>query len=127
MAGISRSFQSLELFDDLTVLENLAVACDRGGIGRYLTDLVHPGQVHLSPAALETLRQFELVDFAQRKPKEVSFGRRKTVAIARAVASAPSVLLLDEPAAGLDDHEAAELSQLIRRLGRRLGYRRATC
>jgi ABC-type branched-subunit amino acid transport system ATPase component len=115
-AGISRSFQSLELFDDLTVEENLAVASNRDGIARFVTDLVHPGQVHLSAAAVETVRQFELTELAGRKPREISFGQRKTVAIARAVAGAPSVLLLDEPAAGLDDHEASELAQLIRRL-----------
>ena len=54
-------------------------------------------------------------------PESISFGRRKVVAIARAVASAPSVLLLDEPAAGLDDHEAGELADLIRELAREWG------
>jgi sulfate-transporting ATPase len=115
-AGLSRSFQSLELFDDLTVLENLAVASDRARAGRYLTDLIWPGRIRLNAAAAEALAQFELGDIADQKPANVSFGRRKTVAIARAVASNPSVLLLDEPAAGLDDHEADELARLIRML-----------
>jgi len=86
-----------------------------------MTDLVHPGRVHLNPAAIEALRQFDLTGCASRKPQEVSFGKRKTVAIARAVASAPSILLLDEPAAGLDDHETAELAQLIRTLADKWG------
>jgi sulfate-transporting ATPase len=115
-AGLSRSFQSLELFTDLTIRENLAVAAERGAGLRYLTDLVHPGPVRLTDAALEALHQFELEGLIDQRPSEVSFGRRKTVAIARSIASAPSVLLLDEPAAGLDDHEADELAALIRGL-----------
>jgi sulfate-transporting ATPase len=81
-----------------------------------LVDLVHPGKAALSAAASEAMHQFELGDIADNKPDSISFGRQKTVAIARAVATAPSVLLLDEPAAGLDDHEATELAQLIRTL-----------
>ncbi len=115
-AGLSRSFQSLELFTDLTIRENLAVAGESGAGLRYLTDLVHPGPIGLTDAALEALHQFELEGLIDRRPSEVSFGRRKTVAIARAIASAPSVLLLDEPVAGLDDHEAAKLAGLIRGL-----------
>jgi sulfate-transporting ATPase len=115
-AGLSRSFQSLELFSDLTIRENLAVAAERGASRRYLTDLVRPGPIRLSGAALEALHQFELDGLLDKRPSEVSFGQRKTVAIARSIASAPSVLLLDEPAAGLDDHEADELAALIRGL-----------
>jgi ABC-type branched-subunit amino acid transport system ATPase component/branched-subunit amino acid ABC-type transport system permease component len=113
-AGISRSFQSLELFSDLTVAENLVVASERHRPYQYLTDLVWPRRPRLSGAALEAIRQFELTELIEQKPDSISFGRRKTVAIARAIAAAPSVLLLDEPAAGLNDHEAAELARLIR-------------
>jgi sulfate-transporting ATPase len=115
-AGLARSFQSLELFDDLTVQENLAVACESPRPWRYLLDLVRPGRIRLTAAAVDALHQLELEDVANDKPDQISFGRRKEVAIARAIAGAPSVLLLDEPAAGLDDHEAAELAELIRRL-----------
>ena len=120
-AGLSRSFQSLELFDDLTVLENLAVASEHPRLTRCVTDLVAPGRVTLPPAALEALRQFDLVDLIDKLPSQISFGQRKMVAIARAVAAAPSVLLLDEPAAGLDDREASELAQLISTLARTWG------
>jgi sulfate-transporting ATPase len=65
--------------------------------------------------------QLELGDIAARRTDEIPFGRRKEVAIARAIAGAPSVLLLDEPAAGLDDHEASELAELIRRLAHERG------
>ncbi len=112
--GISRSFQSLELFNDLTVMENLVVASEHAAPYRYVTDLVWPRRPRLSAAALEAIRQFELADLIDVKPDSISFGQRKTVAIARAIASSPVVLLLDEPAAGLNDYEAAEFARLIR-------------
>jgi ABC-type branched-subunit amino acid transport system ATPase component/branched-subunit amino acid ABC-type transport system permease component len=112
--GISRSFQSLELFNDLTILENLVVACEQHRPFRYVTDLFWPGRAKLSAAAIEAVKQFELADILDRRPDSISFGQRKTVAIARAIAAAPAVLLLDEPAAGLNDHEANELARLIR-------------
>jgi ABC-type branched-subunit amino acid transport system ATPase component/ABC-type branched-subunit amino acid transport system permease subunit len=120
-AGISRSFQSLELFDDLTILENIAVASERPSALRYVLDWFVPGRIHLSSVALEAMRDFGLLETMERKPGEVSFGQRKTVAIARAIAAGPSVLLLDEPAAGLDDHEATELADLIVRIAREWG------
>ncbi len=115
-SGLSRSFQSLELFNDLSVLENLVVASEHHGLRHYVTDLFWPGRPRLSAAALEAIKPFELIDLVDVKPDSISFGQRKTVAIARAIAASPSVLLLDEPAAGLDDHEAAELAGLIRKV-----------
>jgi sulfate-transporting ATPase len=112
-AGVSRSFQSLELFDDLTILDNLAVASEHPHPARYLIDLLRPSAATLSSVAVEAIRDFELDHILYRKPSEISFGERKTVAIARAIAASPSVLLLDEPAAGLDEHEADELATLI--------------
>jgi sulfate-transporting ATPase len=116
MHGLARSFQSLELFDDLTVEENLAVASRHGARLARVTDLVAPGRVHLSPAAHAAVRSFQLEHLLSVQPTSISFGQRKIVAIARSVASTPSTLLLDEPAAGLDDTEADELATLIRRL-----------
>ncbi|MET7425579.1 branched-chain amino acid ABC transporter permease/ATP-binding protein [Dactylosporangium sp. NPDC005555] len=117
-AGMARSFQSLELFADLSIRENLAVACDDGGGRRYLSDLVVPGRIQLTPPALAAIREFRLEDDLDRKPGELAFGKRRLVAIARAVAADPQVLLLDEPAAGLSDEEARELGTLIRTLAR---------
>jgi ABC-type branched-subunit amino acid transport system ATPase component len=112
-AGVSRSFQSLELFDDLTILDNLAVASEHPHPARYVTDLLRPSAATLSSVAIEAIHDFDLGHILDRKPSEISFGERKTVAIARAIAASPSVLLLDEPAAGLDEHEADELATLI--------------
>jgi sulfate-transporting ATPase len=105
----------LELFDDLSIVENLAVASERPGVFRYVADLFWPGKLRLTPLALQALKDFDLEDLMYRKPTEISFGQRKAVAIARAVAAGPEILLLDEPAAGLDDHEADELAVLIKR------------
>jgi len=117
VGGLARSFQSVELFAGLTVRENLAVACESAaGRLRFLSDLIRPGRVRLSPAALQAVDDFGLAGDLDRPAESLPFGRRRLVAIARAVAAQPSVLLLDEPAAGLDEVETAELSVLVRSL-----------
>lgn len=115
-AGVGRSFQSLELFEDMSVRDNLRTAADRSSRLAYLADLVWPRNPPLSPAANAAIREFGLRGELDCLPGELPYGRRRLVAIARAVAANPSVLLLDEPAAGLDDHETAELGTLLRRL-----------
>jgi ABC-type branched-subunit amino acid transport system ATPase component/branched-subunit amino acid ABC-type transport system permease component len=115
-AGVSRSFQSLELFESSTVRENLAVASDPAGTRAYLTDLVAPRRSPLTPAALAAVRELGLDDVLDIPVSTLSYGRRRLVAIARAVAGEPLVLLLDEPAAGLDSAETAELARVLRRI-----------
>jgi ABC-type branched-subunit amino acid transport system ATPase component/branched-subunit amino acid ABC-type transport system permease component len=114
--GLSRSFQNLELFEDLTVLENIRAASDPRDLAAYLTGLVKPGGGPLSAAATAAIREFGLEGDLHRRVSDLAYGRRRLVAIARAVASSPSVLLLDEPAAGLDEGESRELASLVRRL-----------
>jgi ABC-type branched-subunit amino acid transport system ATPase component len=115
-AGLSRSFQSLELFDDLTVRENLLAAADPRDRAAYVTDLVWPGYPPLPATVVAAVEELQLQPLLDRRAEDLSYGQRRLVAIARAVASNPSVLLLDEPAAGLDETESAELGRLIRRL-----------
>ncbi|MGW4985806.1 ABC transporter permease subunit, partial [Streptomyces mirabilis] len=115
-AGLSRSFQSLELFEDMTVLDNLYAACDRPGRWAWLTDLIRPGSRPLPSHVLVAVREFGLQDSLDRPVGDLSYGERRLLAIARAVAASPSVLLLDEPAAGLSDDESRELAHLVRRL-----------
>jgi len=113
---VSRSFQSLELFEDLTVRENLLAGCDDEGWRYWFTDLLWPGRIALPPAAIELVEELDLAECLDKLPSELSFGKRRLVAIARALVRQPGVLLLDEPAAGLDITERAELGQTIRRL-----------
>ena len=115
-AGLSRSFQNLELFEDLTVLENIRAASDPRDLAAYVTSLVRPGSGPLSSTAAAAIREFGLESDLDTKVSSLPYGRRRLVAIARAVASSPCVLLLDEPAAGLDEGESLELAALIRRL-----------
>jgi sulfate-transporting ATPase len=120
-AGVARSFQSLELFEDMTVRDNMRTASDRRDPLAYLTDLVWPGDPPLHSTAIAALREFGLEEDLDRRPGEQPYGRRRLVGIARAVATQPSVLLLDEPAAGLDERETAELGDLVRRLAKEWG------
>jgi sulfate-transporting ATPase len=115
-AGLRRSFQSVELFADMSVRENISVGCDQGRKINYVTDLFWPGPVELSSSARIAVKRFRLEEALDQDIETLPFGQRRLVAIARAVASGPSVLLLDEPAAGLGDAEAAELADLIRSL-----------
>ena len=114
--GIARTFQSLELFDDLTVRENLAVGADDGSALRYLSDIIRPSKPRLQPLVLAALRESQLEDTLDVLPSSLPFGRRRMIAIMRALASDPAVLLLDEPAAGLSDSESEALGALIRDL-----------
>jgi ABC-type branched-subunit amino acid transport system ATPase component/ABC-type branched-subunit amino acid transport system permease subunit len=115
-AGIARSFQSLELFEDMTVRDNLRTASDRRDPLAYLTDLLWPGNPPLHSTAVAAVREFGFTEDLERRPGELPYGRRRLIGIARAIATQPSVLLLDEPAAGLDEEESAELGGLVRRL-----------
>jgi ABC-type branched-subunit amino acid transport system ATPase component/branched-subunit amino acid ABC-type transport system permease component len=115
-AGVARSWQALELFPDMTVLENVQAATDRRDLLSVVTDVVRPGRGQLSPAAVTALEEFGLASLLDRYPEHLAYGQRRLLAIARAVAAEPSVLLLDEPVAGLDDEATQEFAQLVRRL-----------
>ena len=114
--GMARSFQSLELFEDTTVFENLSVAADPQDVASYFRDLVWPKLPKFQPTVVRAIKTFELADDLHREVSDLSYGKRRLLAIARAVAMHPSVLLLDEPAAGLSSVESAELARVVRRL-----------
>jgi sulfate-transporting ATPase len=117
-AGVTRSFQSLELFDDVTVEENLRAAADRQDRMGYVTALLPARKRPMPDAVRSVVEEFELGAVLNKLPRELSYGQRRLIAIARAVATSPAFLLLDEPAAGLGSHETAELSHLVTRLAR---------
>jgi branched-chain amino acid transport system ATP-binding protein len=114
--GLSRTWQSTELFDDLTVRENLAVASRRPSLRETARELVANSQATNAEAVDEALELVELGWAADLMPSDLSQGQRKLVGIARAVAMAPRLLCLDEPAAGLDTGESEELGRRLRGL-----------
>lgn len=115
-AGVGRSFQALELFEDMTVIDNLKAASEPQDFVSYLRDLIWPVQAPLSPAVVNAIKEFKLEEDLPRGVDDLSYGKRRLLAIARAVAAQPSVLLLDEPAAGLNEFETRELAHLVKRL-----------
>ena len=113
-AGMRRTFQSLRLFDDLTVTENLVVAAESDTLFGFLRDLFRPQ--HAPIATEQTLALTGLERYASAFPRDLPAGTRRLVGVARAVVSQPAVVLLDEPAAGLDTAETSELGSVLLRL-----------
>ncbi|HKE72339.1 MAG TPA: branched-chain amino acid ABC transporter permease/ATP-binding protein [Acidimicrobiales bacterium] len=120
-AGVTRSFQSIELFEDLSIADNLRSASDRPRLRGLFTDLVRPVNPGFSPAAVASIQEFGLGPLLDMHPRDLTYAHRRLAGIARAVATGPSVLLLDEPAAGLDSASSRELGVLIRRLAEEWG------
>lgn len=119
--GLGRSFQGVELFEELTVRDNLLVAADHKSRRRYVTDLLHPGTQPESEAMRSVVERLELTGVLDKRPSQLSQGQARLVGIARAICAEPTLLFLDEPAAGLDAHERVELSSQIRTLVADLG------
>jgi ABC-type branched-subunit amino acid transport system ATPase component/ABC-type branched-subunit amino acid transport system permease subunit len=115
--GLGRTFQAVELFDDLTIRDNLLAAEARPTVGHWLRALVHPGQQQLSADAAAIVELLGLREVLDALPNELSQAQRRIAAIGRSLAARPSVLLLDEPASGLTPVEGRELGRTLRRLG----------
>jgi ABC-type branched-subunit amino acid transport system ATPase component len=105
----------------MTIRENLQVAADGQQARHFFTDLVRPGRPFSTQAMTEVVEEFGLHDILDSLPASLSQGMMRLAGIARAVVAEPRVLLLDEPAAGLDVAESAELSRTIRRVADRYG------
>ena len=120
-AGIGRTFQNSRLFRDLAVWENVAVGLHmRDGPGWLATVLGLPaarrGEAAIRAAARDFLAQVGLADLADRRAGELPYGLQRKVEIARALATRPAILLLDEPAAGMNPAETATLTETLRGL-----------
>ena len=114
-AGMARTWQAGELFADLTVAQNLAVAVQRVGLRAMVLDVVNGSR---PPAGVveKALDVVGLTDVADRRPDELTLGQQKLVGVARALVGDTGLVLLDEPAAGLDTHESREFGGELRRI-----------
>jgi branched-chain amino acid transport system ATP-binding protein len=116
--GIARTFQNLQIFREMTVLENvMAGRHARGQSGMFSALLNTPAlraeNRSMTDAALDLLARFNLDDKAYSLAGELSFGQMKVLELARALAGEPRLLLLDEPAAGLPQAEAEHIGRVI--------------
>ena len=120
-AGIARTFQNIRLFNSMTVLENVMVGLDRASryslleaalhIGRYF-----PAERAAKAKAMAILEDIGIAHFAHMQATNLSYGNQRKVEIARALATHPKLLMLDEPAAGMNPQETNELTEFIGRI-----------
>lgn len=119
--GLVRTFQNIELFGKMTVLENVMVGLHtQSKCGIFSCALRMPWQLaeerRIREKAMEWLDFVGITDLAQVEAGTLSFGKGRLLEIARAMAAKPKLLLMDEPAAGLNSRETSELADLIRKI-----------
>lgn len=116
--GISRTFQNIRLFSELSVLDNVKVAYHSLAKHSILSSIFRlpphfSGEKEMEEKAIEFLKIFNLDGFMHEKAKNLPYGQQRRLEIARALAANPKLLLLDEPAAGMNPQETEELMNLI--------------
>jgi len=119
--GIARTFQNIRLFSRLSALDNVRVAFHREARYGWIPAIVRTGgflreEELFRSRALELLALLGLRDIAEARATDLPYGHQRRLEIARALALAPKLLLLDEPAAGMNPHETEDLMELIRRI-----------
>jgi branched-chain amino acid transport system ATP-binding protein len=124
--GVARTFQNIRLFKDLTVLDNVKIGghihYKYSGTSAVLhTNRFHHAEDEAEESALQLLRIFELESRAHDYAKNLPYGDQRRLEIARALAARPKLLLLDEPAAGLNDRETRDLMATIHDVRDRFG------
>ena len=119
--GLSRTFQNIRLFKDMTVLENVLVGMANQNNPHLLASFLrlpkfYSSEEKLHQKAMKLLAIFDLDGDAEILAKNLPYGQQRRLEIVRALATEPKILFLDEPAAGMNPQETAELTQLIRKI-----------
>lgn len=117
--GIARTFQNIRLFKDMSVLDNVKAALHNHHHyttfeGIFRLPRYYRVEKEMDEEAMELLKVFELEDYAGYKAANLPYGQQRKLEIARALATEPKLLLLDEPAAGMNPNETKELMDTIR-------------
>ena len=124
--GMTRTFQNIRLFKDLTVLDNVMAAMHQGHKAGFASAMLRLTSFFTEEESMrvEARRLLDLMDLAKYEEfeaKNLPYGAQRRLEIARALATRPRVILLDEPAAGMNDTETDDLMEMIRRLQREFG------
>lgn len=124
--GISRTFQNIRLFKELSVLDNVLIAMTANAKESVLSGMLrlpsfYKKEDKMREEATKLLGLFELEDKKDNLAKNLPYGEQRRLEIVRALATKPSILFLDEPAAGMNPQETEELTQLIKRIQKEFG------
>lgn len=124
--GIARTFQNIRLFTGMTVLENILVGVHDRMKSGLLASIIHTAsqqkeEKEVREEAMKLLAFVGLDKDADRLATELPYGKQRKLEIARAMATKPKLILLDEPAAGMNDSETAALTELIRNIREKFG------
>ncbi len=119
--GIARTFQNIRLFKSMSVLENILIGFHNQIPYRYFEAIFrlpryHKYEKRIRVEAMGILEEFGIADYANESATALSYGNQRKVEIARALATKPKLLLLDEPAAGMNPNETDELSNIIQKI-----------
>ena len=120
-AGIARTFQNIRLFSELSVLDNVKTGLHNQITYSFAESMFHLGsyrkkEKQMDEKAMELLSVFGLESVADYRAANLPYGKQRKLEIARALATEPKLLLLDEPAAGMNPQETLELAQFIREI-----------
>jgi branched-chain amino acid transport system ATP-binding protein len=119
--GMARTYQNIKMFTGMTALENVMVGCHLQGRAGFLASMLHAPwiweeELEIRNKSMELLELLEIADYAHIEATSLAFGQQRAVELARALAMQPALLLLDEPAAGLNIYETAEVGRLISKI-----------
>lgn len=122
--GIARTFQNIRLFNDMTAIENVMVSFHHKMRSRFWdavlgTPLYRREDASMRARGMELLEELSLAHYAEEKASALPYGQQRRLEIARALATRPGLLLLDEPAAGMNPLETMELARMLQDLRRR--------